>query len=77
MSKVLPTRTICSRGTQPAKGKDLFQGTCQICLQTGCVSRESTRQPCSVTAAEGHLSAWPWGQNRGLDQRRMNFGGGE
>lgn len=72
-SKVLPTQTICSHGTLPAKGKDLFQGTSQICLQTECVSRESTRQPCSVTAAEGHFSARPWGQNRGLDQRKLNL----
>lgn len=43
MSKVLLVQTICSHRPLLAKLKALFPETCQTCLQSGFVSRESTQ----------------------------------
>lgn len=73
MSKVLLVQTICSHGPLPAKGKDLFQGICQICLPTGFVSGGSTDQPYSVPAAQGQLSTSLWGRTRGRSRDEWTF----
>lgn len=55
------------------KGKDLFQGICQICLPTGFVSGGSIDQPYSVPAAQGQLSTCLWGRTRGRSRDEWTF----